>query len=68
MRSLIGTLIFLVTSLLPVLAEACSMCGGAVTPEKKSAYMGTTVFLAIMPLLVTGLIFAFIFKKYRGRG
>lgn len=55
-------------AMLPLLADACSMCGGAVTPEKKSAYVGTTVFLAIMPLLVTGLIFAFILKKYRGRG
>ncbi len=50
---------------LPIITRACSVCLGGYTPEQLNAYLITTGFLASMPIIMAGLIFYWIYKRYK---
>jgi hypothetical protein len=47
-------------------AWACPLCqGGGNTPDTVTAYKGITLFLALLPVGGGGLLFYWIYRKYR---
>lgn len=50
---------------LPGISWACSVCQGGYTPKQVNAYLITTCLLASMPIIMAGLIFYWIYKRYK---
>jgi len=54
--------VFLVCLNFPVFLEACSVCFSA-TDENRMAFLYTTAFLSLSPLILLGTVIYFYFKK-----
>ncbi|MDP6981248.1 MAG: hypothetical protein QF570_22030 [Myxococcota bacterium] len=57
--------IVLVLSAAPTIAEACSVCMTGREDENRIAFLGTTVFLSLLPLLMLGGAAYWIWRRFR---
>ena len=65
LRRLPAPLLVAVLLFAPSVSQACSQCLATRTRENQIAFIATTVFLSIMPLLVAGGIALFLRKRVR---
>ncbi|TNE90097.1 MAG: hypothetical protein EP330_09725 [Deltaproteobacteria bacterium] len=49
---------------LPGVAEACAVCFSA-TESNRGAFIGTTVFLTILPLLMIGSVAFYVYRRVK---
>jgi len=65
-NSIFLVVLFIVV-LMPVAAQACSVCGGGYTQKQQDAYLFITILLASMPLIMGGGLVFWFYRKFRNQ-
>lgn len=65
LRTTLRSLLALVVVSSPEIARACSVCSAGRDDETRAAFIGTTVFLSVLPLVVIGAGVLWLRKRLR---